>query len=188
MPDFAYIARDPHGQRVSGTVAANSEREALTVLSGRSLFPISVDEEKASSGFQFSRRVSGQLMAVTYNQLAALLRSGVPLLRSIAVLRDQSSSITLTTVLDDVYHRVEEGASLAEAMAHHPRVFSDLGIQMVKAGGEGGFLEEALDRVARFTEQYEDLKSRTMGALAYPVFLAVVGTSVVTILIVFFDQ
>jgi general secretion pathway protein F/type IV pilus assembly protein PilC len=92
----------------------------------------------------------------------------------------------LKEVLDDVYRRVEDGASLADGMARYPRVFNELAVHMVKAGGEGGFLEEALDRVAQFTEQAEDLKSRTVGALAYPVFLATVGTMVVTILIVFF--
>ena len=61
-----------------------------------------------------------------------------------------------------------------------------MAVNMVRAGGEGGFLEEALERVAQFTEQQEDLKARTIGALAYPVFLAVIGSSIVTALIVFF--
>ena len=89
-------------------------------------------------------------------------------------------------VLDDVYRRVEDGSTFGEAISRYPRVFSELAINMVKAGGEGGFLEEALERVATFTEEYEDLKSRTTGALAYPVFLTVVGTVVVSVLIVVF--
>jgi len=89
-------------------------------------------------------------------------------------------------VLSDVYHRVEDGATLGDAMGRYPRVFSELAVNMVRAGGEGGFLEESLDRVATFTEQYEDLKARTTGALAYPIFLAVVGTTVVSVLIIFF--
>ncbi|MFV1964356.1 MAG: type II secretion system F family protein [Pirellulaceae bacterium] len=186
MPDFAYTARDTQGQKVTGTISANTEREVLTVLWKKSLFPVEVATEKPNTGMQFHRRVRPALMAMTYNQMAALLRSGVPLLRSIAVLRDQTSNATLKDVLDDIYHRVEDGASLAEAMARYPRVFSELSVHMVKAGGEGGFLEEALDRVAQFTEQAEDLKSRTTGALAYPIFLAVVGTMVVGVLIVFF--
>ena len=82
-------------------------------------------------------------------------------------------------MLDDVYRRVEDGSTLGEAMSRYPRVFSEMAINMVRAGGEGGFLEDALERVAQFTEQQEDLKSRTAGALAYPVFLAIVGTLVV---------
>jgi general secretion pathway protein F/type IV pilus assembly protein PilC len=187
MPDFAYIARNLQGVKVSGTVAAASEREALSLLSSQSLFPVSVtNEEPKNKTFSFSRRVSGQTMAQAYGQLAALLRSGVSLLRSLKVLREQSSSPVLHEVLDDVYERVEDGEMLADAMSRHPRIFGEMGINMVRAGSEGGFLEDALERVSQFTEQQEDLKGRTMGALAYPVVLGVIGTTIVSILVVFF--
>jgi type II secretory pathway component PulF len=186
MTDFAYTARNLQGQQVTGVVQATSEREVLSILSGQSLFPVSVATHKQASGVIFTRKVSGQLMAITYGQLSALMKSGVPLLRSLGVIRDQVSHKVLKQVLEDVYHRVEEGATLADAMSRYPRVFSELAVNMVRAGAEGGFLEEALDRVAKFTEQYEDLKSRTAGALAYPVFLSVVGTLIVSVLIVFF--
>ena len=186
MPDFAYTARDLRGTRVSGTLAAASEREAIAILAGKSLFPIQVAAAKLKAHPLSRKRVGGQLMATTYNQLAALLRSGVPLLRSIHVIRDQTSNVRLQEVLDDVYRRVEDGATLAEAMSRYPRVFNEMAVSMVRAGGEGGFLEDALDRVANFTEQQEDLKSRTIGALAYPAFLTVVGTLVVGGLVIFF--
>ncbi len=186
MPDFAYVARDSSGQRVTGSVAAGSEREVLSILSGKSLFPISVTVEKAQSSPLGRKRVSGQLMATTYSQLASLLRSGVPLLRSIHVLRHQTSNARLREVLDDIYRRVEDGSTLGEAMSRYPRVFSEMAINMVRAGGEGGFLEDALERVSQFTEQQEDLKSRTAGALAYPVFLAIIVSLVVGGLIIFF--
>ena len=125
-------------------------------------------------------------MATTYSQMAGLLKSGVPLLRSIDVLRQQTSHAGLKEVLSQVYSDVEEGATLAEAMARHPRAFSEMAVSMVRAGGEGGFLEDALLRVAQFTEQQADLKGRTIGALAYPVFLGVTGLLVVIVLIVFF--
>jgi general secretion pathway protein F/type IV pilus assembly protein PilC len=75
---------------------------------------------------------------------------------------------------------------LADAMNQFPRIFNDMAVSMVRAGGEGGFLEEALTRVAQFTEAQEDMKKRTLGAVAYPAFLCVVGFSVVAVLIVFF--
>jgi general secretion pathway protein F/type IV pilus assembly protein PilC len=186
MPEYAYIARDMNGQRVSGSLTAASERDVLNVLSGKSLFPVQVMPEKITNNPLSRKRVSGQVMANTYNQLAALLRSGVPLLRSIKVIRQQTSNTRLHEVLDDIYHRVEDGSTLGEAMARYPRVFSDMAINMVRAGGEGGFLEDALDRVSKFTEEAEDLKSRTLGALAYPFFLAIVGSLVVAGLVIFF--
>lgn len=185
MPDFAYTARNMSGERVSGRISAGSEREAVASLSAQELFPIDVNAEKEARA-RFGGRVGGQLMATTYSQMASLLRSGVPLLRTLRVLRDQSSNKTLSRVLADVHDRVEDGTTVADAMSRHPKVFNEMGVSMIRAGGEGGFLEEALDRVAAFTEQYEDLKARTVGAMAYPIFLAIAGSSVVTALMVFF--
>lgn len=185
MPDFAYVARDMSGAKTTGSITAASQREAVTLLTGQSLFPLQVTAE-ASARQSKGGRVKGQTMAVAYAQLASLLRAGVPLLRALEVIRKQSSNQTLNRILSEVRNDVEQGSTLGDAIARYPRVFSEMAINMVKAGGEGGFLEEALDRVAQFTEQQEDLKAQTMGALAYPAFLAGVGTLIVTALIVFF--
>ena len=174
------------GQRVTGVLEAPSERDVLASLSAKSLFPIEVTVDAPMSVLGSSRRIKPQLMATAYGQLAALMRSGVPLLRSITILHDQSSHRGLKEVLGKVKSDVEEGITLADAMLRHPKAFSEMAVNMARAGAEGGFLEDALERVATFTEQQEELKSRTVGAMAYPVFLAVVGTMVVTILIVFF--
>ncbi|MFM7843429.1 MAG: type II secretion system F family protein [Planctomycetota bacterium] len=186
MPEFAYVARNVSGAKVSGTISATTEREALSLISSQSLFPVSVTATKAATTRSGSRRVRGQLMAVVYNQMAGLMRSGVPLLKSLAVLREQSSHPVLKEVLREVHSKVEDGTTLAEAMARFPNAFSEMAINMVRAGGEGGFLEDALERVSYFTEQQEDLKGRTMGALAYPIFLSVVGSAVVSGLMIFF--
>jgi general secretion pathway protein F/type IV pilus assembly protein PilC len=71
-------------------------------------------------------------------------------------------------------------------MARHPRAFNELSRSIIRAGGEGGFLEEALERVAKFTDQQAELKGRVMGAMAYPIFLAVFGVTIVTVLVIFF--
>jgi type II secretory pathway component PulF len=185
MPEFAYVARDLSGQKKTGTITANSQHEVLMQLDSLALMPVEI---KASKGIDAARgkRVSGQLMANTYNQLAALLRSGVPLMRSLTVISNQATKPALKSVLEDIKARVEEGEPLPESMARYPRVFNDMAVNMVRAGTEGGFLEDALERVASFTEQQEDMKGRAAGALAYPAFLAVVGTTVVLILIIVF--
>jgi general secretion pathway protein F/type IV pilus assembly protein PilC len=186
MPDFAYIARNELGQRVNGTISAVSQREAVSLLSGKALFPVRVEAQQPARQWRIGRRVSGTQLATMYSQLAGLLKSGVPLLRAIDVLKRQSSNAVLVQVLDDVYHKVEDGSTLAEAMNGHKTTFGELAISMIRAGGEGGFLEDALNRIAMFTEQQDDFKSRTVGALAYPMFLAVVGFIVVFGLLVFF--
>src|SRR5438094_3649607 len=186
MPDYAYVARDTSGQKVTGTLSPATEREVLGILSGRSLFPVEVTATKASAVPGANLRVRGQVMAIVYSQMAALRRGGVPMLKSLAVLKEQSSNKNLKGILDEVYHRLEDGSTLGDAMARFPRAFNEMAVNMVRAGGEGGFLEDALDRVADFTEQQEDLKGRTISAMVYPLLLGSAGTIVVTVLVVFF--
>ncbi len=191
MPQFAYIARDMQGQKVSGTIEAGNPRDATAQLAARNLFPTEVKaaegkESDASRSSVTNRRVKGQVMATFYSQMSSLLRSGVPMLRAITVLSQQSTDATLSAVLTEIKGRVEDGEPLGQAMARYPKVFSDMGVNMTRAGAEGGFLEDALERVGTFTELQEDLKGRTISALAYPIFLFGVGSIVITILLVFF--
>ena len=186
MADFTYIARDASGQRITGSMSAATERDVINVLRGKSLFPVTVAAEKTSKSFSFGGGVSGQKIAIFYEQLASLMKNGVPLLRSLSVLRDQSSIPALKNALDDVISRIEDGESLGDAFDEHPKVFSEMAVNMARAGAEGGFLEDALERVALFTEQQDELKSRTIGALIYPAVLASIGTLVVAVLLVFF--
>lgn len=191
MPQFAYIARDMKGQQVSGTIEAGNPRDATAQLAAQNLFPTEVKaaegkESVASRSALTNRRVKGQVMATFYSQMSSLLRSGVPMLRALTVLSQQSTDATLSAVLTEIKGRVEEGEPLGVAMSRYPKVFSDMGVNMTRAGAEGGFLEDALERVGTFTELQEDLKGRTISALAYPVFLFGVGTIVITILLVFF--
>ena len=167
-------------------MTAATERDVINMLTGKSLFPVSVEPEKQISSFSLSGGVSGQKIAVFYDQLAALLKNGVPLIRSLNVLREQSSVPQIKLALDDIISRVEDGEPLGDTFARHPKVFSDIAVNMARAGSEGGFLEDALERVAKFTQEQDELKSRTIGALVYPAVLAVVGTVVVTVLLVFF--
>src|SRR5262245_35701 len=187
MPEFTYIARDLTGKRVEGTLAAGSEREAVATLSGKDLFPLKVSSaDGRATAAKGTAKVKARVMAGVYGQLAALMGSGVPLLRSLDLLREQTPHKNLAKVLEDVHGRVQEGATLADAMGRHPKAFGELATSIVRAGGEGGFMEEALDRLAKFTEQQDELKSRVVGALAYPMILFILGTTVVNVLIIFF--
>jgi general secretion pathway protein F/type IV pilus assembly protein PilC len=189
VPDFTYEALAGSGQRTNGTLTATSERDAMAMLDARGLFPVRIAAAKSAGGtvqrFGWKRKVRGRYMATFYSQLADLLRSGVPLLRSIDILERQNSQPVLAEVLREVKAKVADGTSLGEAMALYPRAFNELAVSMVKAGQEGGFLEDVLKRIAEFTEHQEDLKSKVIGAMAYPVFLSIVGFIVLNILVIF---
>jgi general secretion pathway protein F/type IV pilus assembly protein PilC len=102
------------------------------------------------------------------------------------VLASQTAHPALTEILESVRDAVAEGASLDAALAKHPRIFGELAVSMVRAGSEGAFLEDALKRTADFLELQEELKGRIVGAMFYPAFLAVIGSIITVVLIVFF--
>jgi general secretion pathway protein F/type IV pilus assembly protein PilC len=187
MPDFEYIAKELSGREVTGVLTAGSEMEAVNSLSGKALFPTRITLADVSLRQQAAvgKRVRARHTAVIYSQLADLLASGVPLLKSLEILEQQSSRPAVTGVLQDVREQVAQGTRLADAMRCHPKVFNELALSMVRAGEEGGFLEDALKRVAIFTEHAEDLKNRVMGAMAYPLFLMGACLLIVTGILIF---
>jgi general secretion pathway protein F len=188
MSDFQYVARGAGGQQVTGILSAGTEQEALSQLAGKALFPMRLElaPKAVAQRKQRTRRVRPKHLAIAYSQLSDLLRSGVPLLRSLELLERKAGNSSLKAVLEVVRQDVAEGTRLGEAMRKHPKVFNDLAISMVRAGEEGAFLEDVLKRIADFTEHQEMLKSRVVGAMVYPAFLVVMGTVVVTAMLTFF--
>ena len=185
MPSYRYVVRNQLGTKIEGHIDAATEAEAAAALTAANLFPTEIKPVLQQAVTGKVRRVSGQLLAGFYSQLADLLKSGVPLLRALKVLQDQTSNNNLKFVIDSVYRRVEAGETLADAMRRYHIVFGEMGIQVVKAGGEGGFLEESLYHVAAYTEAQDDLKGKIIGALVYPVVLLVFLIGVVTAIMVF---
>lgn len=187
MPQFDYTARTADGQDIQGTITAASKQETLHILSQQSLFPLHVEDTTPAQPFWKPRqKVKPSLVASNLTQLADLLKNGVPLLKSLEILAKQSAQPALAEVLCDLRDKVAEGTGLDEAMAEHPAVFGELTVSMVRAGSEGAFLEDALNRTAGFLELQEELKGRIVGAMMYPAFLAAMGTVVTIVLVVFF--
>ena len=176
------------GQEVTGLLSAASETDVVSTLSTRQLFPIQIQlaESAQKQALLRGRRVRSRDLSIFFAQLSDLLRSGVPLLRSLELLEKQTRSQAFKVVLQDVREEVSEGTRLAEAMKKHQGAFSELAISMVRAGEEGSFLEDVLRRIADFTDHQEDLKSRVTGAMAYPFFLVLFGVGIVTAMMVWF--
>jgi general secretion pathway protein F len=176
------------GQEVKGLLTAGTETEVVSTLSSRELFPLKIElaESARADDRLRGRRVKARDLATFYSQLSDLLRSGVPLLRSLELLQRQSRNKVLKVVLQEVRDEVADGTRLAEALRQHTNVFSELAVSMVRAGEEGSFLEDVLRRIADFTEHQEDLKGRVVGAAVYPMFLMVVGGLVLTFMMVWF--
>ncbi|MEI7698885.1 MAG: type II secretion system F family protein [Planctomycetia bacterium] len=184
MPQFRYIAVTHDGLKVPGTLLAASRSDALQALAGQMLMPVSLSEQ--STGSAQRERVSPAAMSVAYSLLSDQLETGVPLLRALQVMAEQSSDQTLRATLSTIATQVADGTSLATAMTSRPSVFSALDVSMVQAGEEGGFLEESLRRLAAVRERQEEIRGRIRSAAAYPLLLAIVASLVVTGMLIFF--
>ena len=189
MPEFVYRAKTSSGQLTDGLITAKSHQDALTLLDQQSLFPLEVrDPESTGKGLAlklpFQRKIKPDRKADMLTQLADLLTNGVPMLESLRLLSEQATDRQLGLTMADVHDAVENGANLDEAMAAHPQVFSSLTINMVRAGLEGAFLEESLERVSLFLRKQSQLRAKVLSALTYPALLSIVGVSVAIVLLV----
>lgn len=184
LSQYQYIARNSAGQQVMGTLQAISRDEVLRTLAIQSLFPVKLNVTQKSS--PQGKRIPAAALAAMYEQLADLLGSGIPLLKALEILSDQSNHPTIKSVLAELRHDVADGHSLSEGMRRRSHVFSDLAISLVEAGEEGGFLDDSLQRIVQFSERQEELRGRVQGALAYPAFLVLVGSLVVIGMMIFF--
>lgn len=181
MPSFCYAARQVSGDRVSGEIDGATLQDAASQLAARGLFPLEILPIAKTAAR--AQRVSGAVLASFYSQLADLLRGGVPLLRAMRIIEEQTSQLGFRAILNDVARRIEEGETLSEAFGHFEATFGVMGVQMIRAGSEGGFLEESLRHVADFTESQNDLHGRIAGALAYPVILTLFMSAVVIVIL-----
>jgi general secretion pathway protein F len=187
MPSYSYKALTDNGQQVSGVLTAENYQVALRQLQEQALYPINVKEGTEDSGMSFGsrRRVKSTYLTTFYSQLADLLKAGVPMLRSLDVISKQGSQGGLSAILRELREDVAGGMALGEAMAKHPRVFSPLHSSMVRAGEQGGFLEDVLQRIAIFCEKQDELRNKVLGAMIYPSILVFVGAGVVILLMGF---
>lgn len=186
MPTFAYKARNHSGEQVLGTLVAESTLAAVRALDERALLPVHLEEVKAESSLFTGRavRVSQAKTGIFYEQLADLLRAGVPILRAIAVLSKQSSGGAMARVLREVHESVSGGDTLADALEKHPQAFPNLHVAMIRAGETGGFLEDVLTRLSGFVARQDELRNKFVGSMIYPGVLLTAALVAVTLLMV----
>jgi len=144
-------------------------------------------EEKAKRNikiFEFLGRPSTSDVAVLTRQLATLIGAGIPLFESLAALCEQVENEQLKRALTQVREQVREGTSFAKALEAHPTIFPPLYVNMVRAGEASGTLQQVLDRLTQFMESQAKLKGKVTSALAYPILMAIIGTTLVSILMV----
>jgi general secretion pathway protein F/type IV pilus assembly protein PilC len=134
---------------------------------------------------QLPVRVKKEQVADFCAQLADLLTNGVPMLESLKILSDATENPKLQATCLAIHDAVSQGSSLDEAMGKHPAIFSELTLSMVRAGQEGAFLEESLQRTSHFLRKQDEMRSKIIGALTYPIILGIVGSIIVAAMVAF---
>ncbi len=186
MPTYAYKAVEESGAHVRGALTAENRQVALNLLRERSLFPVDVREDAQKTVTGHRRGIKQRHLATFYQQLSDLLRAGVPMLRALDVLSTQDGAPpALLQVLKEVREEVVGGATLADCMIKHTHIFTELHCSMIRAGEHGGFLEDALARLAIFSEKQDELRGKLTGAMIYPAVLAFLGLAVVIFIMAF---
>jgi general secretion pathway protein F len=194
MPVYEYTALDGSGKSVNGIIDADSPVAARQRLRGSGIFPVDVKETSSRprdlrsgpvSVSALLKRIKPGEVSVATRQLSILLGAGVPLVASLDALILQITNPLLKKIVAQIKESVNEGNSLAFALSSHPRVFSSIYVNMVRAGEASGSLDVVLERLADLGEYQQALRSRFKAALAYPVFMFFIGTLVLLFLITF---
>jgi len=176
MEQFGYTA-SKDGKTISGQISAPSKAAAITSLRNQGVHPLVVKpaarQLKAKSMLS-NKKVSVKDLAVFTRQLSTMVSAGVPLTRSLATLQTQASSKHFKSVIGDINKHVESGLPLADGFAKYPNVFSDVYVNMVRAGESGGILDEILKRLASQIEKDSSMRKKLKSAMTYPIVILTV--------------
>ena len=209
MAKFDYVALDSRGQETRGSIDAGSPGEASAALRKNGLFATSVTASGKSSGAAPAAAAKGgaapktgskkkgglklfaktsvdsKLLMIFTRQLATLIDAGLPLLKGLEVLGKQEKDEVLRRIISNLSEAVQGGSTFSESLGQHPKIFSRLFVNMVKAGELGGVLEVVLNRLAEFQEKAQKLKNKVVSAMTYPVIVLGIAMLILVFLLTF---
>lgn len=189
MAQFKYIGRARQGQAVQGQMDAASEDAVATLLYGRGITPIKIDEValgdsliKQLNVFLGAQKVSSTELVMFCRQMYTIAKAGIPLTRGIRGLAASIRHEHFREVLNEIADRLETGVGLSAAMRNHPKIFNDLFISMVNVGESSGKLEEVFKQIGFYIERDEETKKRIKSALRYPSFVTLALVAAITVI------
>jgi len=185
MITYRYSAKDKNGHTVIGSLEANSEPEAAELLHNKELVVLSVEQGKAGvvKAAEKGNKVKLDDLVVFSRQLATMIDAGIPLVHALVILSEQIESKELKEVITTVHRNIEEGMAFSETLSKHPDVFSDLFINMARAGETSGTLDEVLDRLASYLEKTAALNRKIKSSLVYPAVVVTMALIITSILL-----
>ncbi len=192
MPIYNYKALDRTGKETKGTINSDSIATAKQKIKSMGVMLVDIKEQKsqASGGgpsfiSRLQNRVTVEDLALMTRQFATLIKAKIPVAEALAALSEQVDNETLRIVMSEVKQKVTEGASLADALGAHPKIFTSVYSNMVSAGEASGTLEIVLLRLADFTESQMKLKNKIKSAMTYPVIMGIFGFLMMNVIFIF---
>ena len=185
MPIFKYVAKDDEANTVNDFIEAKDEMVALDMLRVKNLIIISISEQKQTktSKGRIGKKVKPEELVIFSRQLATMVNAGIPLVQSLDILSEQMESITFRHVVTTIRSDVESGSSLSAALEKHPKIFTLLYTNMVKAGETSGMLDEILDRLAGYLEKNGSLQRKVKSAMVYPAVVSLMAIGITLVLL-----
>lgn len=187
MTTFAYKARDRRGEILQDTIEGESKMSVASALRQKGLLVIDINEQSLGQKDILDpfKRVSLYDTVVFTRQFATMINAGLPIVRSLHILSEQTTNKKLKEVIEAVMKDVEAGLSLSEALDKHPKVFNRLYVEMVRAGEIGGMLDEVLLRIAGQLENDQELRRKVKSAMAYPTVVLVLAAVIAAAMLIF---
>jgi type IV pilus assembly protein PilC len=184
VPKFICKARNWEGKIITQEIDGENKEAVVSKLRERGYFVTNI-KEKPKEFVLFQRKVANQEIAIFARQFATMIGAGVPLVRCLNILSDQVENPRMQEIIAQIRSDVEAGMTFSKSLEKHPKVFSNLFVNLVKAGEAGGVLDEILDRLANYLESSEQLRQKVKGALTYPVVVMTIAFAVVVFLVTF---
>ena len=182
---FTWEGKTRQGTVQKGEIAANSKEDVLALLRKQNIQPINVNAKPKDIKLSFGApKVTDKDVVIFTRQLATMIDAGLPLVQCLDILGNQTENKTLAKTVNQVRSDVESGATFADALKKHPKIFDSLYCNMVAAGEAGGILDTILGRLAAFMEKFAKIKGQIKSAMIYPSVILFVAVAVVSLLLV----
>ena len=186
---YTYTVRDRAGKEITGSLQADSVDALTGKLNQMGYFVVSIDEVKISLRKKqlhiFGAKVKSKDITIFTRQFATMINAGLPLIKCLSILTQQTESQALSDIISDCSREVEAGHALSEALSKHPRAFSELYVAMVRAGELGGMLDDVLLRVADQLERDAEIRQKVKSAMTYPIVVLGITIIIVTSMLMF---
>src|SRR6056297_1901803 len=189
MPNFNYTALDDRGKKISGSYNTSSTSDVIEMLKSKKYIPVDIKEKKSSSmelgSFDILSKVKIKDLAVFCRQFQVMLNAGVTIVSSLDILQAQTDKKVFKTIIQDLFEKVQKGATFSEALKSHKDVFPEIMISMVEAGEVSGNLDVIMERLSTHFEKEFKIENKVKGAMIYPIILVIAIVAVVSFLLVF---